>query len=538
MNAVRGPLAVVVAVALCLLAPHLARSAGPSDPQQPLLPHDALALLDAQVAELFKQQALKGPQAASLLKVLDKTRRSLFRGLPDAALGHLNDFTDKVQSLVNRGALDKVTGETLLTGAGAVQGGIASLLKVPFPAWPDIGFCTGPPVPPLPKIPTLYVQEGAPAGGDGSSVHPFRSIGAALTAAAGGALGAVQVMVGFGVYSEHLEITRYTRLVGLPLVSASDTILPVIVGSVTNFSPVGLEIDHIALTGFGTTHVGVLTVENKCAATALNDVLVTDGVGFGIFQHGGWFDGHDLRVERTHPVSSVFGVAFQLEGVETTLANTALTANLGGGLLVSGGRMTASGLDVAETEPNPYALARATFSTNPGTTAVDVRDDAAFTGTWVRLTGNTYVGMFVHTGAAADLTYSRVEDTAEIHRYDSMGFDAVNVGGHDIVVSGPGTLRATGFTILSARVCGALFTGDGAEATFMHGEIAYNEFGACYPAAFDTHDLFGAIDVVGDDGVLTEIATVDYHDNREGNFSVTLDSAAPPVPPPPVILVP
>ena len=470
----------------CISLPAFAQDPipGPQDP----LPHLGIQLLSSGVAELLFQGELNKKQASKLNKHLGAAEQSLWQADQEGSSDSMDDFIDKIGDLIENETLSEELGLPLLSQSTSVREALDALIgDADPPFWPLVSCPQEPPGPPPSSILSLHVAENATMGGDGTPGSPFDSIAAALAHATAMGLQAVELVLAVGRYEEHIEITRHTRIVG----TSGLFIVPVIAGSIANTGPYSLQLDNLSITDQGSGPPGAIFVQNPCAATYVSNVFVLNPLGFGIFQRGGVFNAHDLVIENTRPLSTTTGVAMQLDGgVNAYLQDVRLSRSHGGGILVqhAGTEVFATRLHVWDTERNPFAeeVAHDDPDVSPGTVAMDVRDGAIFTGHWVSLLVNEFIGLFVHSGAEADLLYSQIHDTREMAgRGDLATFN--------VAVKTNGRLEMTGFSLRRSDLCGiaVLSSVTGAVDVDLHdGEIDEAPIGACVQVeGYDTSRL-------------------------------------------------
>jgi hypothetical protein len=456
------------------------------------LPHLGIQLLRSDVADLLKQGDLDKVQANKLNLYLSGAERHLWEANQKDSIDSMDDFIDKTSDLIESKKLSVESGLPLLNLSTSIQQAIIALIgDARPPPWPEV-FCPHePPGPPPGGILSLHVAADAAGGGDGTPGDPFNSISAALAHATAMGLAAVELMLAVGRYEEHIEITLHTRISG----AGGGFLIPIIAGSIAKSGPYALQIHNLAITDSGSGPPGAIFVHNSCASTFLSNVFALNAVGFGIFQRGGVLNAHDLTIDNTFPVASTTGVAMQLDGgVSAYLQDVRVSRSHGGGFLIQhmGTQVFATGLDVMDTEMNPFAEEDARFdpNVNPGTVAIDIRDGAILTGHWVRVRVNEFVGLYVHSGAEADLLYSQVRDTRALDRLDfSAGFN--------VAVGTNGRLEMTGFSLRQADLCGIALLSGGADADLHHGEIAEAPIGACVQIpGYDTSRLRDDVDYI------------------------------------------
>ncbi len=463
-------------------------------PQNPL-PHVGIQLLRSDVADLLKQGDLNKEQASKLDNHLNKAEQYLREADQKDSIDSMDDFIDMISDLIESNTLSEELGLSMLNLSTSVQQSLIGLIgDAEPPFWPTVFCPQEPPGPPPGGIPSLHVAANAAGGGDGTPGSPFDSIAAALAHANALGLEAVELVLAVGRYEEHIEIMLHTRIVG----TGGAFVVPVIAGSIANTGPYSLQLHNLAITDLGSGPPGSIFVHNPCAATFVSNVFVLSPVGFGIFQRGGVFNAHDLVIENTTPLATTTGVAMQLDGgVSAYLQDVRVSRSHGGGFLIqhSGTQVFATGLDVLDTEMNPFAeeVARDDPHVNPGTVAMDVRDGAVFTGHWVRLLVNEFVGLYVHTGAAANFLYSQIRETREIESLDASA-------GFNVAVGTNGRLEMTGFSLRQADLCGIAILDDvsgGADVDLHHGEVAEAPVGVCLQiAGYDTSRLRDDVDYV------------------------------------------
>ena len=495
----------VALILFCSLSvPSVAQDPIPS-PQNPL-PHIGIQLLRSDVADLLIQGELNKKQASKLDRHLHKAEQYLREADQKDSIDSLADFIDTTSDLIENKTLSEELGVPMLNLSTSVKQGLIDLIgDADPPFWPLVSCPQEPPGPPPNSIPSLHVASDATGGGDGTPGNPFVSIAAALAHANAMGLEAVELVLAVGRYEEHIQITRHTRFVG----TSGLFVVPIIAGSIANTGPYSLQLHNLAITDPGSGPPGAIFVQNPCAATFVSNVFILSPVGFGIFQRGGVFNAHDLVIENTRPLSTTSGVAMQLDGgVNAYLQDVRLSRSHGGAFLVqhAGTEVFATGLRVWDTEMNPFAeeVARDDPDVNPGTVAIDVREGAMFTGHWVSLLVNEFVGLYVHSGAAAEFLYSQIRDTRSIEGVDASA-------GFNVAVSTNGRLEMTGFSLTRAGLCDIVLnrsvTG-AVDVDLHHGEIDEAPIGACVQIEYDTSRLRD--DVAYKDGLGVPIQATSY----------------------------
>jgi hypothetical protein len=447
------------------------QQAGPVEAVQSLT-DDVDALLAQDMVRKGTHKWLRGP--------LDDATLGLYRADMGQTMDSMRRFAFRVSSLRQRHVLRPKDALAFLARTESVLDLVTAL---DLPAAPSSG-CDDP-------LPVLHVDADAAPGGDGSEDAPLLTIHAALDAAAEAGLAGVEVRLALGVYREHVEITRDTRIMG----EFALLLLPRLVGSISNRGPHCLHVESLVITDAPDGPAGGLYVGHPLARTSLQGVVVSGARGFGVYQHGGSLTVSGCIVERTDPLASPVGVAMYLSGgVQAHLQHVLLTRNDGGGLVVRGPgtdvlaeqlRIERTTINSYSTDPSAHSEATQleqlgarlppeldpSFGLPAGRASLLVRDEARFTGRVVSVLDGEYAGVFLSSGAQADLRYVSVRHTrSAVLLSPGAGMNAwARDGGH---------LVLTYFTLEAADLCGALI-GAGGELDLAHGVVAHSPLGAC-----------------------------------------------------------
>jgi hypothetical protein len=329
-----------------------------------------------------------------------------------------------------------------------------------------------------------HVQDGA-IDGDGSSDHPFESIGEALDRAEEERACEATVIVGPGTYRENLSIRRDTHIFG----AGKDVVA--LSGTIENSGPHELWLYHLTMKYIYSP--GGIIVENAGATTILYDVLIDRAALYGVRQHGGTLAIYHSEIRYTYQYwdDLAEGTALFLSGgVEAHLFNVSLLGNGSAGLVASddGTVVSATSLDVRNNSSNFWFRDEIGSSYADGYAAVEVRDGARLFASDYSIVDNRGTGLFVHDDAEAFLSSGTITGTQSV---STSNGDKL---GSNIVVKAA-ILELEDFTSSWASLAGlqllyGRFSGS-------RGAISQNVIGVHNIQSDDsTYDYFGCIDEI------------------------------------------
>ena len=195
----------------------------------------------------------------------------------------------------------------------------------------------------------VYVQAGAPAGGDGTISAPFDSISQGMLAASSGGV----VAIAKGTYDERLSVSRRVTLWGA---CAAETVVDWTSGAedaaVATVTGGGAALRNLRLTG---PHYGVYVHDNS--APVVLEGIAVEGAHFGGLYLAGDVDAHDLVVRDTVAGADGRGgnAVYATGGAQVDLSRGAFERStfVGWALAEAGTAISASDVAVRNTRPSP-----------------------------------------------------------------------------------------------------------------------------------------------------------------------------------------
>ncbi len=458
-------------------------------PPNPASLSGQISLLVGQINGLVFQQQLGDKAAGKLLRWLDQTVTSLQHARPDQAAHALQEFRDSLTTLGDKGLIDAAAAASLAKGALGIETFLADRVNLPLPPPPDPAlYCSGNGEPCPDTLSsckfTSWQVDGASSdpAPDGSPTHPFASITEALEQAAKMKLCGVTLNVAPARYAGPLEITRHTRIIGLP-----DTFLTTIVeGSVSNHGPYSLEIANITLSWFHDEVANGVFVDHPCAMTLLDHVAVLGYRGFGVRQRGGSLLSQRTIVANTfsQPDSLAQGTGMFLNcGVKVNLSDVVLDSNESAALFMAGlgTEVQAISLRVLNTRVHPSLAGAAPGAAVNWGGAVHVRDQAYLDATSFYISENWLVGVIVDTGAVAVLDLGTINHTRPATLSPPVTDGS---GGVNAMAYRGGRVQMSSFIVTRADLCGVYVAPDGEmDLLGIHplglSEVSRSNIGAC-----------------------------------------------------------
>jgi len=347
---------------------------------------------------------------------------------------------------------------------------------------------------------TFYVDRLAPAGGDGTLLHPFQKISTALITANNNNQ---QVIVNIisGSYIENLVITGNTTLIGIikpgRLIKNPETIL---IGSVLNNTSYPLKIENLHISNAPAP--GAIVVINDKARTILKNVTIERANRYGIYQQGGkliinkgtivftsveTIAGYEKKMSK-ELVS--YGTGIFIKNAMADLSNIILRSNQQG--LVADGDSTnvvVTNMLVERHVISPTIKTGIICKSkrfNIGLSAVEVLNGATMQVQAMQILDNEFCGLYIHDGAkftGADIIILRTKKIICTDRREWGGINA-------IVVNGGAYIKLSHFEIGYADLCGLQLIN--ATGNCSDGKVHNNVIGINInklPAGFRYEDL-------------------------------------------------
>lgn len=358
---------------------------------------------------------------------------------------------------------------------------------------------------PTKKTSIFYVDQSAPAGGNGTVLQPFQKITTALHAAT---LRNQPVVVKIitGIYREKLEISNHTSLYGILKSGQPDHALgTILAGSVVNNGPFTVQIDHLRISN--SESPGALVVINNRAKTILNHVLIDRATRYGVYQKGGTLNADTASViyisagmitntERQNNIREVvsYGTGIFLSDVTGTLSDVELRSNVQG--LVAEGAGTRLQINTLISERHmvnvflkDYVVCN-TFEFNNGLAGIEARNGANLQLQGIKILDNDFCGLSVHDGATVKGTDVTVLRTKNLFCAGNDERGGINVS----VRRGGAYLELTQFELGHGDLCGLQLVQ--AKAKCTNGKIHHHAIGVHVkepPPDFRYEDLMGGV---------------------------------------------
>jgi hypothetical protein len=293
----------------------------------------------------------------------------------------------------------------------------------------------------------LYVQGGAPAGGDGSVGSPFGTIADGLAAAPDGSV----IALSKGTFDESVTLADPVTIWGA---CVAQTI-------VAPSTPAGTT-PAIALVGRGGSTVKNLQVSGarlgidangNVEESHLSSVLVRGTLASGITALGGGsVEAQDVVVRDTQAYTGLYGVGVNVvDGGRVTLARVVLERNRTDGVVVfgAGSELVASDLAVRDTLPQE--------TDGDHGAGIEVMEGAHATLERIAIDGNRDVGIGAYDGAQVVATDVSVRGTE--------GAQLSGLYGSGLVARGGAVVTLTRVTSSGNRTAGILVTDESTMVT-------------------------------------------------------------------------